>query len=158
MKATRLAAALLALPFAAAAHQPDIPADTPSAYRAECGGCHVPFLPALLAESDWRTVMAQLDKHYGDNASLDEPTRRQIEDFLARNAGARWRLLFGSGAPPRLTDTVWFQHHHYDFTAATWSHPQVRTPSNCAACHPQAEDGLFHIRDLKLPPGLVRGE
>ncbi|MBI4985766.1 MAG: cytochrome C [Rhodocyclales bacterium] len=158
MKKTLLHALAVAmfLPSSAPAHQPDIPQDAPASYKAECGSCHLAFLPALLCDSDWRDVMAQLDKHYGDNAGLDDRTRQEIEDFLVRNAGARWRMLFGSGDPPRLTATVWFNHEHGKLAEAVWSDKRVGSAANCGACHPGAERGLFSGRDLTMPPGYER--
>lgn len=146
-------ATALSLPLPALSHQPDIPKDAPPGYQTECGSCHIAYLPALLPEAEWRSIMAQLNKHYGDNASLEEGTRREIEDFLARNAGSRWRLLFGSGDPPRLTATVWFNHEHNKLPEAIWADQKVGSRSNCAACHPDAAKGLFDEHTVKPPTG-----
>jgi len=146
-------AATLLLPMSALSHQPTIPHDVPPAYQAECGSCHLAYLPSLLPESEWRSVMRQLGKHYGDNASLDETTRLQIEDFLARNAGSRRLMYFGAGDPPRLTATAWFQHKHKRLPTAVWSDKRVGSAPNCAACHPEAERGLFNKFDVTVPSG-----
>lgn len=154
MKTLRVAAlataALLALP--AFAHQPDIPKDIPPEYIRECGDCHVAYLPALLSESDWRNIMHHLDKHYGDNANLDEKPRRIIEDFLARNAEPYWKAHFFSGDPPRLTSTLWYRVHHHELPDEAWKDKRVGSASNCAACHPKAEKGLFDHTDLTDVP------
>ena len=137
MKASVFAlAALISLP--ALADRMPIPANAPPAFKAECGSCHMAFPPALLAADDWRRVMAKLDKHYGDNASLDDPTRKQIEDFLTRNASSSWNLGSGSGDPPRLTLTSRFQRKHREISQATWKDKRVGSAANCAACHPRA--------------------
>lgn len=144
-----IAAATLSLP--ALADRLPIPADAPPAFRAECGSCHLAFPPALLSGADWRKVMAGLDKHYGDNAGLDETTRRQIEDFLVRNAGSSWKLGFGGGEPPRLTLTGWFRHEHDEVPAAAWKDKAVGSAANCTACHTQAEQGSFRKREIRIP-------
>ena len=89
MKILRLLAVLplFALSLAAHADKLRLPADAPPAFQAECASCHLAFPPQLLAAEDWKRVMASLDKHYGDNASLDAKTRVILEDFLVRNAG-----------------------------------------------------------------------
>lgn len=145
-----LAAACAALP--ALAHQPDIPAEIPPEYASECGGCHAPYLPALLSESDWRDIMRRLDKHYGDNASLGEEIRQKIEAFLARNAEPHWKAHFPSGDPPRLTSTIWYRAHHHELPDAAWSDKRVGSRSNCAACHRKADQYLFDKNDLTEVP------
>lgn len=151
MKALLIAAATALLSAPALADRMPIPADAPPAFRAECGSCHLAFPPGLLAADDWRRVMASLDKHYGDNASLDEPTRRTIEDFLARNAGSSWKLGNADGVPPRLTLTGWFRHKHDEVPAAAWKDTAVGSAANCAACHTRAEAGSFRKREIRMP-------
>lgn len=144
------------LPFVAHATKLRLPADPPPAFQAECASCHVVFPPQLMTAEDWRRVMAGLDKHYGDNASLDEKTRRVIEDFLARNAGAEKKVGFGDTARdalPRLTATPWFKRKHHEVPRADWTHAKVRSPANCAACHPRAAEGSYREREIVMPDG-----
>jgi nitrate/TMAO reductase-like tetraheme cytochrome c subunit len=143
-----VAMGLISLP--ALADRMPIPADAPPAFKAECGSCHLAFPPALLAANDWRHVMGNLDKHYGDNATLDEKTRRPIEDFLIRNAGSGRRTM-GAGVPPRLTFTDWFRHKHDEVTAAVWKDKRVGSAANCTACHTRAETGSFSEREIRMP-------
>ncbi len=145
------AATLLASP--ALADRLPIPAGAPPAFKAECGSCHLAFPPALLSADDWRRVMAGLDKHYGDNASLDDKTRRQLEDFLMHNAGSSWKLGSGGGDPPRLTLTSRFQRKHREITPATWKDKRVGSAANCVACHPRAEAGSFSEHEITMPGG-----
>lgn len=132
-----------------------LPAGAPPAFPTECGSCHVAYPPQFLPADDWRRVMAGLDKHYGDNARLDEPTRRAIEDFLVRNAGSPAKLGRSNTARqrelPRLTETPWFQREHQEVPPAEWR--QVKTPANCAACHTQAAQGSFREREIVMPGG-----
>jgi hypothetical protein len=151
LRLAALAAAAL-FPLCAFAHQPAIPATIPPAYISECGSCHVAYPPALLSASDWQDVMRGLDKHYGDNAGLDEDIRRQIEDFLVRNAEPHWQAHFPSGNPPRLTTTIWYRVHHLELPDDIWSDKRVGSPSNCAACHAKAERLLFDKRDMTKVP------
>jgi hypothetical protein len=168
MKAPRLFAALVLLPLSFAAHADKLrlPADAPPAFQAECASCHVAFPPQLLAAEDWRRVMASLDKHYGDNASLDEKTRRVIEDFLVKNAGSPKKYGAGgttpanvgagktvSGEPPRLTASPWFTRKHHEVARADWTHPKVKSPANCAACHTKAAEGSYREREIVMPDG-----
>ena len=147
-KLSLLAAALI-LSSAARADRLPVPADAPPSFKAECGGCHLPFPPALLTAPDWKRVMARLDKHYGDNASLDEKTRREIEDFLVRHAGGG--RMAGEGDPPRLTASAWFRREHRQVPQALWRDARVKSASNCTACHSRAEQGSYRGREIALP-------
>jgi nitrate/TMAO reductase-like tetraheme cytochrome c subunit len=136
---------------AAADHMPT-PTNEPKSFKTECGSCHLPFPPSLLTASDWHKVMTGLDKHYGDDASLDEATRRQLEDFLIRNSGAE-RKLAGAGDPPRLTGTSWFKREHDEIPSSIWRDRSVKSAANCSACHSRADQGSFRERELVMPGG-----
>lgn len=150
-----LAAALLPLSFAAHADKLALPAGAPPAFQSECASCHLAFPPQLMAAEDWKRVMANLDKHYGDNATLDEKTRRAIEDFLVRNAGKPSKVGAGGTASelPRLTASPWFKRKHHEVPRADWSHAKVKSPANCAACHTKAEQGSYREREIVMPDG-----
>lgn len=165
MKKISLPAALfaLALPFAAHADKLPLPADAPPAFQAECASCHLAFPPQLMAAADWRRVMATLDRHYGDNATLDEKTHRAIEDFLVRHAGLARKVGAGGTAnlqndPPRLTASRWFTRKHHEVPRADWTHAQVKSPANCAACHTKAAAGSYREREIVMPVGKYAGK
>jgi len=155
MRAVILIAAAM-VPLSALADRMPIPADVPPAFKAECGSCHLAFPPALLSAGDWKKVMTGLDKHYGDNATIDDQTRRQIEDFLVRNAGSNRRVVnagTGAGVLPRLTLTGWFRKEHDEVPAAVWNDKRVGSAANCATCHTRAEQGSFRGREIRMPGG-----
>lgn len=156
MKRFALFAVAILATLPARADRLPIPGDAPPAFAAECGSCHLAFPPALLAAPDWQRIMASLDKHYGDNATLDETSRRAINDFLVRSAGSGRRTEgadSGRGALPRLTLTGWFRRKHDEVPAAVWKDKRVGSAANCAACHPQAEIGSFSEREIRMPGG-----
>lgn len=125
----------------------------PAAYVEECASCHVAYPPQLLTAPGWQRVMAQLDKHYGVDASVDPKRRVAIADFLQRSASTRDKHApTEAGAQlPRLTRTTWFAREH----GAT---PPAKTAfADCAACHTAAEHGDYAERGIKLPAGWRRG-
>jgi hypothetical protein len=141
--------------MAARADSMPMPADTPASFKTECSSCHLAFPPRLLPADDWRRVMAALDRHYGDNASVDDKARKEIEDFLVRNSGSSlWdRPGSGAGNPPRLTATLWFERKHRKVSAQTWRDPRVKSAANCTACHTGAEQGRFGEHEINMPGG-----
>lgn len=125
-------------------------AATNAKWQAECGACHVAFPPRLLPAASWREMMSGLDKHFGTDASLDAPTAREIGAFLDKQSGGG---KHASPAKPvlRITDTSWFKREHDEVPARVWKNPQVKSPSNCAACHLQAERGNYSERNIRIP-------
>lgn len=124
--------------------------DMPPVYVAECGSCHVAFPPRLLSADHWRRVMAGLDEHYGDDASLDAATRAQIENFLVANGGSGRRVA-GAGDPPRLTETAWFTREHDEVPAPVWRDDRVKSAANCSACHTRADKGSYREGEIVVP-------
>lgn len=118
-----------------------------SAYRAECGSCHVAYPPALLGASDWRAIMQGLERHFGTDASVGGAKRTEIAAYLeATSAGRRI-----AGPTLRITETRWFRNEHAEVSGATWALPAVKRAANCEACHLQASGGDFSERSLRVP-------
>ncbi|MFO1308246.1 MAG: cytochrome C [Burkholderiales bacterium] len=156
-----LFAALASIATGALADSSRLAADDPR-WRAECGGCHAAFPPALLTAPAWRQVMGALDRHYGTDASLDAATAREIASFLERNAGdarrgappAAVKVATGVQAPPplpRLADSPWFAREHRKIPASTIARRDVGSLANCGACHPAADRGDFSERAVRVP-------
>lgn len=126
------------------------PAQVNATWRQECGSCHIPYAPGLLPAASWRKVMSGLDKHFGTDASLTEQENKEISDFLVKNASNRWRA---STSPLRITETQWFKRKHNDkeVPPAVWKRLSVKSPSNCQACHVDADKADFNERAIKIP-------
>lgn len=121
-------------------------------WKDECGSCHMAYPPRFLSAESWRAVMAGLDKHFGSDATLDAAAATEIGDFLERNASTKQRLSSSGNEPPlRITETRWFQSEHRKVADRIWKDPQVKSPANCVACHPQADSGSFSERDIRMP-------
>lgn len=142
------AACCLAASCSAHADRLPLPADTPAAYRNECGSCHLAFPPQLRSAPEWRRLLAGLDRHFGADASLDAGDRAAIARFLE---GAAGRRAGDGGDPPRLTRGRWFQREHREVPARLWQDPRVKSAANCEACHGGAAQGRYSEHDLVLP-------
>ena len=119
-------------------------------WQAECSACHIAYAPGLLPAESWRKVMAGLNQHFGSDASLSATENRAISEFLFNNASNRWRA---PTAPERITETVWFQHKHasHEVRPEVWRRASVKSPANCAACHPDADRGDFEEDRIRIP-------
>lgn len=127
-------------------------------WKTECSACHVAYPPALLPERSWRKLMGGLDKHFGENASLDAAATKEITDFLVKNsadhASRSAKVLRGLGpndTPLRITETAWFLRKHDEVRADVWKRPKVGSPANCAACHTGADKGDFDEDRVRIP-------
>lgn len=130
--------------------KPVQPAQINAKFQQECSTCHIAYAPGLLPAESWRKVMTGLGKHFGSDASLTDQENREITTFLVSNASNRWSA---STAPLRISETAWFKRKHDDreISPTVWKNPKVKSPANCAACHPQADRGDFSERNIKLP-------
>jgi len=126
------------------------PAQANAKFQQECSSCHVAYAPGLLPAESWRRLMSGMDKHFGSDASLDAQDNKEITAFLLNNASNRWS---DQTAPLRITESAWFRRKHdaHEISPSVWKDPQVKSPANCAACHPQAERGNFNEHEIRIP-------
>ncbi len=127
-----------------------MPAGAPKAFQAECASCHTAYSPKLLPAASWARIMDKLDRHYGLNATLSAEETADIKRWLMDNAATKSKRL---EEPPqnRITESAWFKKEHRLISQATWAKPTVKSPSNCAACHTQADKGRFDDDNLRIP-------
>jgi len=126
------------------------PAQTNAKFQKECSDCHIVYAPGLMSADSWRKVMAGLDKHFGTDASLSALDNREITEFLVNNASNRWSA---PTAPLRISEAAWFKrkHNSHEINPEVWNNPKVKSPANCAACHPDAERGDFNEHRIRIP-------
>jgi hypothetical protein len=132
-----------------------------TAYREECGSCHMAYPPGLLPSSSWLKLMSGLDDHFGDNAELDAETGKSITGLLmaysADRSDYRRARKFNSSikhndAPVRISQTPYFMHEHDEIPdRMVTGNPEVKSFSHCNACHIRAEQGSFNEHDIRIP-------
>ena len=104
--------------------------------------------------------MAGLDKHFGENASLDAATRDEINRFLALNSADKLdnrlakrinQSIPANAAPLRISETRYFTAKHDEVSASTFKRKSIGSAANCVACHKAAEKGDFSESQIKIP-------
>jgi cytochrome c553 len=142
---------LLALALLAASAHADSDSRVPllPAYVQECGSCHVAFAPGLLPAASWQRLMADLGRHFGSDASLDAAMTRTLSGWLATHAGSGKRAA-SVPRDDRITQGSWFVNEHRDVRHVIGS-AQVKSASDCAACHTRAADGSYREREIRIP-------
>lgn len=143
-----LAFALISLPAAAA--RMIMPPDTPPAYEAECGSCHMAYPPGLLGEKNWQNIMSNLGKHFGTDASFDAKTETQITQWLMKHAATKQKYAVFT-PDNRITSTAWFIRKHDEVGASVWKRAGIKSSSNCTACHLNAAKGSFDEDNVRIP-------
>jgi len=138
---------------------PRTPLPGEDAYRKECGSCHLAYPPGMLPAASWAKLMTQLDKHFDQNAEVDQQTQQELTMFLVKNAaeagshplsGRVLRSLNGR-TPLRLMDVPFMRHEHDELRPEVYARPAIQTRANCAACHPAAERWVFDEHGVKIP-------
>lgn len=137
-----------------------MPRLTHAAWQQECASCHLAYPPSMLPRASWRKLMGGLDQHFGENASLDPATQADILGFLEAHAADSGNSAMGrrvmpgvdAGNPPlRISETRWFVKKHDEVPRAAWARKAVGSAANCAACHRQAEKGVFDDDTVRIP-------
>jgi cytochrome b len=128
-----------------------------SVYSSECGDCHVPYHPSLRLAANWQVLMAGLADHYGEDASLEEEPRLQIERYLSANDASRFdtevahRIGRIETKSNRMTDTPYWKKHHRKFDAEIFARQGVGSKVNCDGCHRDAAPGRFDDANILIP-------
>ncbi len=140
---------------------PDMPLN--ETYRSDCGACHDPFHPSLLPRSSWQSLMAGLDQHFGEDASLPAAEVAEITRYLTTYSAEAWdteagRRIAAVSATDRLRITAsphWQRKHHW-LPATAFTAESVKTKSHCSACHRDAETGRFADQEITFDQGVFR--
>ncbi|MDQ6993877.1 MAG: diheme cytochrome c [Mariprofundus sp.] len=125
-------------------------------YQSNCAECHFAYFPGLLPARSWQKLMTKsaLKDHFDENAELDEGDRQEILAFLVEHAADHShykrsikirRSIPQLAAPLRITEVPYIKRKHSEIPARLIKgNKKVRSLSNCARCHTQAEDkGVF---------------
>ena len=125
-------------------------------WKTECGACHMTYHPGLLPARSWRKMMDGLDKHFGQNASLDPIPQKEITSFLVKFSADQGNTKYAKSIPAastplRITETAWFKREHREVRAEVWKRAKIGSASNCMACHKGAEQGDFSEDKVAIP-------
>ncbi len=129
-------------------------------WREECGSCHSVFYPALLPARSWEKMMTEQDQHFGTDLGLDTTTVQAVLKFMLNNSAdmhameAAYKIdqsIPAGDTPLRVTDTAYWVKKHRKIATSDWSSPLVKSKSNCAACHSDADAGTFEDGAMRIP-------
>lgn len=144
-----------------AGHDAVLPMPAGKEYVEECGGCHTAYAPGLLPARSWERMMGELERHFGEDASLPDETRTRLAAALraqaADSAGAnplmrRIAAAIPAGTTPlRISETGFFKFMHDEVPATIWRREKIGNKANCGACHGQANSGRYPEWEVRIP-------
>lgn len=134
---------------------------TDALYLKECGSCHFAYQAGLLPSRSWERVMDELDEHFGTDATLDGADKQNILNYLQKNSAdksakyKRSRKIDESIAttetPIAITKTRYFIQKHREIGCELIQQKEVKSLSNCMACHTKADKGSYSEREINIP-------
>ena len=102
--------------------------------------------------------MSGLDKHFGENASLDAPLAASLGAWLANSSAEKFDTLpanlfrtINPAEPMRITATNGWKRMHHELDSAIFSTKPVGSRINCANCHHDAATGRLYPADIGIP-------
>lgn len=132
-------------------------------YQEECGSCHFAYQPGLLPAASWEKLLNEkaLPDHFGDNAELDKDVLNEIHDYAIANASGTsnyktsvkiTRATAQGDAPLRITEVRYIKRKHHELKdEMVKGNKDVKSLSNCNACHTQADKGVFDDDTVSIP-------
>ncbi|MCW9035407.1 MAG: cytochrome b/b6 domain-containing protein [Alphaproteobacteria bacterium] len=131
----------------------------PTNYASECGDCHDAYHPSLRTRETWQSIMSGLSDHYGEDASLDSETEKEITAFLTENSADLFDTevahRVGKVLTPsfRMTGVQYWKERHKDISKPTFQQKNIGSKVNCSACHSDAVSGRFDDYKIHIPNG-----
>lgn len=100
--------------------------------------------------------MSNLENHFGDDASLNEEDNKIILDFLTQYSAekstkeASFKILKSKVNEDiiAISETNFWKREHKSIPEKVFQHNEIKSKSNCKACHTDIEKGL--IEDVKI--------
>lgn len=139
------------------------------AWKDECGSCHFAYQPGLLPGKSWAKLMDEkaLADHFGEDASLDKDTLKELTDYAMANAAEnsmykrsrKIALATEDGeAPLRITEVRYIKRKHHEIPEKmVKGNKDVQSKAYCNACHTKAEEGIFDEDTVDIPNFPNRG-
>jgi len=130
-------------------------------YKIECASCHFAYQPGLLPQRSWEKLMGDLENHFGTDASLESDDKEKISNYLVENSAEKFteykrsrkinKSIPASQTPIAVSDTPYFKKEHREIPKRLIVQKEVKSISNCIACHTTADKGIYGERGINIP-------
>lgn len=128
-------------------------------FAKECSACHTLYPPTLLPKRSWSLMMADLENHFGDDASLQREEEQSILAYLLENSAesssseASFKILASLKNQDiiAITKTPFWKKRHDGIDSDLFKSEEVKSQANCKACHSDVEQGTLEDSNIKRP-------
>jgi nitrate/TMAO reductase-like tetraheme cytochrome c subunit len=130
-------------------------------YKSECSSCHLAYQAEFLPKRSWKKIMGGLENHFGVDASIDKDERVKITEYLTSNSSDSKRIYgefkeFYESIPEgktflKISEIPYFRREHKKIPKRFITQKEVKSISNCTACHQNAQRGDFDEGSLRIP-------
>ncbi|WP_373071465.1 diheme cytochrome c [Sulfurimonas sp.] len=130
-------------------------------YIKECASCHFAYQPGLLPERSWVKLMDNLENHFDTDATIEPEDNQKILRYLVNNSADKFtnykrsRKINNSirpcETPIAVSDTPYFRKEHRGIRKDLIEQKDVKSISNCKACHTSADRGIYGERYIDIP-------
>jgi len=133
----------------------------------ECSACHIAYQPGLMTKASWNKLLDEtaLSDHFGQDASLDSSTLKEIQKYANEEAAdsenakqykRSQKIVLStqknSDATSRITLTKYIQRVHHELSPKKIAQNQkVKSLSQCDACHTEAKNGVYDEDTVEIP-------
>ncbi len=128
-----------------------------------CVDCHFVYQAEFLPKRSWEKMFQpnELANHFGKKVELSSELRKKFLDYYLKNscdsADSKAKIkinesIESTDIPLQITKVPYITSKHEDLKKEIFSQKDVKTASNCTACHRDADkDGNFDKEDVKVP-------
>ncbi len=130
-------------------------------YKQECASCHFAYQPGLLPAKSWKKLMGNLENHFDTDASLEEKDKKTLLAYLMKNSAEKFtqykrsrkinKSISKNETPIAVSDTKYFIKEHKGIAQRLIKQKEVKSLSNCIACHTTADKGIYGERYINIP-------
>lgn len=132
-------------------------------FMKECASCHMAYAPWFLPKKSWELMMADLENHFGDDASIDEATNKRILAFLQANSAQNNanKIAFNilkyakNDENIAITQNEYWIKKHKKIKSEIFKNEKIKSKSNCLACHINIDKGV--VAKALIDYKMVRG-
>jgi len=130
-------------------------------YKQECASCHMGYQTEFLPKRSWIKMMDTLENHFGVDATFDKDDEKKVREYIISNASdskrtygeiAKFsRSISSQSTPLAISEIPKFKKEHDEVPKRLIIQKDVKTISNCMACHTDAKQGLYKERNILIP-------
>lgn len=129
-------------------------------FVSECASCHILYPPNILPQRSWVAMMSDLENHFGDDASLTEEDNQEILTYLVNNSAEnstkevsvkilKYAQKYQDKEILAFSQTGFWENTHLSIPENIFRQDNIKSKSNCKACHIDIEEGLIEDDKIK---------